>query len=38
MEGDPTLGALQIEEVKKLRRVLSILLPVHPPPNPAGVM
>lgn len=27
MENDPTLGSLQVEEVKKLRRVLRLLLP-----------
>jgi hypothetical protein len=27
MEGDRTLGALQLEEVNKLRRVLGLLLP-----------
>jgi len=27
MEEDPTLGALQLEEANKLRRVLSLLLP-----------
>jgi hypothetical protein len=38
MEDDPTLGALQFEEAKKLRRVLSILLPTGTQSAAQGVM
>lgn len=38
MESDPTLGALQLEEANKLRRVLSLLLPTCPQPRPRAVM
>lgn len=38
MEDDPTLGALQLEEVNKLRRVLSLLLPTCRNPNSGAVM
>ena len=34
MADDPTLGALQLEEANKLRRVFSLLLPVRPSPRP----
>lgn len=32
MDEDPTLGTLQREEANKLRRVLSLLLPITPGP------
>jgi hypothetical protein len=38
MENDPTLGSLQLEEVNKLRRVLSLLLPKRPGTCPRAVM
>ena len=34
MADDPTLGALQLEEANKLRRVFSLLLPARPGPRP----
>src|SRR4051812_47837219 len=38
MNDDPTLGTLQLEEVNKLRRVLSLLLKTRATPVAAGVM
>ena len=38
MENDPTLGSLQLEEVKKLRRVLGLLLPTNAGSRPRTVM
>jgi hypothetical protein len=38
MADDPTLGALQLEEANKLRRVLSLLLPACPGPRQQAVM
>jgi hypothetical protein len=38
MEGDPTLGSIQLEEVNKLRRVFSMLLPTRTPPSKGSVM
>jgi hypothetical protein len=38
MEENPTLGALQLEEANKLRRVLSLLLPTSAGPRSRGVM
>jgi hypothetical protein len=38
MEDDPTLGALQLEEANKLRRVLSLLLPARPDQSQRPVM
>jgi hypothetical protein len=37
MADDPTLGALQLEEANKLRRVFSLLLPASPGPRPQAV-
>jgi hypothetical protein len=38
MADDPTLGALQLEEANKLRRILSLLVPACPGPRPQVVM
>jgi hypothetical protein len=38
MEDDPTLGALQLEEANKLRRVLRLLLPAPPDQSQESVM
>jgi hypothetical protein len=37
MADDPTLGALQLEEANKLRRILSLLLPARPGTPPYAV-
>jgi hypothetical protein len=38
MGDDPTLGAMQLEEATKLRRVFSGLLPTHMSNSPRSVM
>jgi hypothetical protein len=38
MDENPTLGALQLEEATKLRRVLGLLLPTSAGSHPRAVM